>query len=58
MSTEADWIHLVTRVVEIVGTAIIVVGSFGALASFLLRMARATAARDVLVSRFRSSLGQ
>lgn len=39
MSSEADWIHLVTRVVEIVGTAIIVVGSFGALVTFLLRLA-------------------
>ena len=58
MTDEAAWIHLVTRVVEIVGTAIIVVGSFGALASFLVQMTRATAARDLLVSRFRSSLGQ
>jgi len=55
---EAAWIHLVTRVVEIVGTAIIVVGSFGALASFLLGLARAATARDLLVSRFRSSLGR
>ena len=55
---EAAWVHLVTRIVEIVGTAIIVVGSFGALASFLIQMTRATTARNVLVSRFRSSLGQ
>jgi len=58
MIDEAALIHLVTHVVEVVGTAIIVVGSFGALASFLVQIARATAARDVLVSRFRSSLGQ
>ncbi|WP_210357315.1 DUF1622 domain-containing protein [Sphingomonas beigongshangi] len=58
MMDEAAWVHLVTRVVEIVGTAIIVIGSFGALASFLVGMARATSPRDALVSRFRSSLGQ
>jgi uncharacterized membrane protein len=56
--TEATLIHLVTRVVEIVGTAIIVVGSFGALAVFLVRMVRRAVPRDQLVSRFRSSLGQ
>ena len=39
MNTEAAWIHLVTRVIEIVGTAIIVVGSFSALGLFLVRMA-------------------
>ena len=58
MMNEAAWVHLVTRVVEVVGTTIIVVGSFWALASFLLQMVRATTARDALVSRFRSSLGQ
>ena len=58
MMDEAGWVHLVTRIVEVVGTAIIVVGSFGALASFLVQMARATVSRDVLVTRFRSSLGQ
>ncbi|SFP45405.1 Uncharacterized membrane protein [Sphingomonas rubra] len=58
MMDEAAWVHLVTRVVEIVGTAIIVVGSFGALGTFLVRMARRSASRDQLVSRFRSSLGQ
>jgi uncharacterized membrane protein len=56
--TEADWIHLVTRVVEIVGTAIIVVGSFGALAIFLFRMATGAAPRDTLVAAFRSNLGR
>ena len=58
MSTEADWIHLVTRVVEIVGTAIIVVGSFGALAVFLFRMATGAGSRETLVAAFRSNLGQ
>ena len=58
MTTEADWIHLVTRVVEIVGTAIIVAGSFGALAVFLFRMATGAASRETLVAAFRSNLGQ
>lgn len=58
MSTEADWIHLTTRVVEIVGTAIIVVGSFGALTIFLFRMATGAASRAPLVAAFRSNLGR
>jgi len=58
MSTEADWIHLTTRVVEIVGIAIIVVGSFGALAIFLFRMASDAAPRGTLVAAFRSNLGR
>ena len=58
MSTEADWIHLTTRVVEIVGIAIIVVGSFGALAIFLFRMATDAAPRNTLVAAFRSNLGR
>lgn len=58
MIDETAWVHLVTRIVEIVGTAIIVVGSFGALATFLVGMARSAMPRDALVSRFRSSLGQ
>jgi hypothetical protein len=33
MMDELAWVHLVTRLVEIVGTAIIVIGSFGVLAS-------------------------
>lgn len=56
--SEADWVHLVTRVVEIVGTAIIVVGSFGALGLFLVRMARRAAPRETLVAAFRSNLGR
>jgi uncharacterized membrane protein len=58
MMTETDWIHLVTRVVEIVGTAIIVVGSFGALGVFLTRMATAAVPRETLVAAFRSNLGR
>lgn len=56
--SEADWVHLVTRVVEIVGTAIIVVGSFGALGLFLVRMAERAAPRETLVAAFRSNLGR
>ncbi|WP_174279216.1 DUF1622 domain-containing protein [Sphingomonas bacterium] len=56
--TEVDYVHLVTRVVEVVGTAIIVVGSFGALVVFLANMARTTAPRETLVASFRSNLGR
>lgn len=55
---EAGWVHLVTRIVEIVGTAIIVVGSFGALGIFLVRMATGAGSRDTLVAAFRSNLGR
>ncbi len=58
ISDEASWVHLATRAVEIVGTAIIVVGAFGALAFFLMGMARRTSSRDVLVASFRSNLGR
>ena len=58
MAAEADWIHLVTRVVEIVGVAIIVVGSFGALATFVFRIATGAASRATLVPAFRSDLGR
>lgn len=55
---EWTWVHLITRIVEIVGIAIIVVGSFGALTSFLISMVRTVSPRNDLVARFRSSLGQ
>lgn len=58
MMDEAGWVHLVTRIVEIVGTAIIVVGSFGALGIFLVRMATGAGSRDTLVAAFRSNLGR
>src|ERR1043166_1892172 len=56
--SEADWVHVVTRIVEVVGSAIIVVGSFGALAVFLVAMVRGATGREALVARFRSSLGR
>ena len=58
MISEADWIHVVTRMVEIVGTAIIVAGAFGALGIFLFRMATSAGPRDTLVAAFRSNLGR
>lgn len=57
MNSEADWIHLATRIVEIVVIGIIVVGSFGDLIAFLMKMVKKAAKHDVLVSNFRSSLG-
>jgi uncharacterized membrane protein len=58
IDSEAYWIHLVTRIVEIAGTAIIVVGAFGSLAIFLWSMARRMSPREALVADFRSSLGR
>lgn len=55
---EAQWIHLATSAVEIVGTAIIVVGAFGTLAAFLLGLARGKTSRAMLVADFRSGLGR
>jgi len=55
---EAHWIHLATSAVEIVGTAIIVVGAFGTLAAFLLELARGKTSRAMLVADFRSGLGR
>lgn len=39
---EASWVHLVTRIFEIAGTAIIVVGAFGSPAVFLMSLALRT----------------
>ncbi|WP_375271442.1 DUF1622 domain-containing protein [Sphingomonas sp.] len=58
IDSEAYWIHLVTRVVEIAGTAIIVVGAFGSLAVFLSRLLRRGADLTPLMAAFRSSLGR
>ena len=58
IDSEAYWIHLVTRVVEVAGTAIIVVGAFGSLSVFLARLARQTQPREALIADFRSSLGR
>lgn len=55
---EAYWIHMATSAVEIVGTAIIVVGAFGTLGAFLTRMVKRTADRTTLVADFRSGLGR
>jgi len=58
MVNEAYWIHLATSAVEIVGTAIIVVGAFGTLAAFLIGMIKGTTGRATLVADFRSGLGR
>lgn len=55
---EALWVHVATRAVEVVGTAIIVVGAFGSLGLFLLRLTRRAAPRAALVADFRSGLGR
>lgn len=58
ITNEAGWIHLATSAVEIVGTAIIVVGAFGTLAAFLFGLVRAKTTRAKLVADFRSGLGR
>jgi len=58
MGSELSWVHLVTRAVEIAGTAIIVVGAFGSLAIFLARLVRGAEPRETLIANFRSSLGR
>ena len=58
VNDEAYWIHLATTAVEIVGTAIIVVGAFGSLSAFLVGLARRSPARSDLVAGFRSNLGR
>jgi uncharacterized membrane protein len=55
---EAGWIHLVTRVVEGVGIAVIVIGSFWALAAFLVRLLRREAGTEARFSQVRSDLGR
>jgi len=58
ITSENGWIHLATSAVEIVGTAIIVVGAFGTLAAFLIGLAKGTDGRATLVADFRSGLGR
>lgn len=58
IADEAHWIHLATSAVEIVGTAIIVVGAFGTLGAFLIGMVRSTTNRATLIADFRSGLGR
>jgi uncharacterized membrane protein len=55
---ETSWVHLATRAVEFVGTAIIVVGAFGALGIFLFRLVKRAAPTAQLVTAFRSGLGR
>lgn len=56
--SETSWVHLVTRIVEIAGTAIIVTGAFGSLALFLWRLVGRTRPSETLIADFRSSLGR
>jgi uncharacterized membrane protein len=58
ITSEGWWVHLATRAVESVGTAIIVVGAFGSLMVFLVGMLQRNPLRDALVADFRSSLGR
>lgn len=58
IGNEGYWVHLVTRIVEIAGIAIIVVGAFGSLAVFLARLAARAVPRKGLIADFRSSLGR
>ena len=58
MTNEADWIHMATSAVEIVGTAIIVVGAFGTLAAFLVGLIKGMTSRATLIADFRSGLGR
>ena len=58
IGSEASWVHLATRAVEVVGTAIIVVGAFGSLGLFLLGLLKRSSPRPELVANFRSGLGR
>lgn len=58
MSDETYWIHLAATAVEVVGTAIIVIGAFGSLTVFLFAMATGRGPRSTLIADFRSSLGR
>lgn len=58
IADEASWVHLVTRIVEIAGTAIIVTGAFGSLAVFLAQLVRRAAPAETLIADFRSNLGR
>lgn len=58
MSDETYWIHLAASAVEVVGTAIIVIGAFGSLTVFLFAMATGRGPRSTLIADFRSSLGR
>lgn len=49
--------HHITRIIELVGLAIIAAGAFGTLIVFLVRFFNGSD-RDAAVARFRSSLGR
>lgn len=55
---QESWVHLAASAVEIVGTAIIVIGAFGSLGLFLFGLARRASSRSQLVAAFRSALGR
>lgn len=57
MQASMTWIEWITRAVEVVGIAIIVVGAFGSLAMFLARFAKGGTRREI-TGAFRSNLGQ
>ena len=54
---ETEWVHAAAVVMEVVGIAIIVIGSFGALGLFLLRAVGRAQALAELVASLRSNLG-
>jgi uncharacterized membrane protein len=58
ITSESGWIHLATSAVEIVGTAIMVVGAFGTLGAFLIGLAKSATSGETLVANFRSGLGR
>jgi uncharacterized membrane protein len=58
ITSESGWIQLATSAVEIVGTAIIVVGAFGTLAAFLIGMVKGATSREMLIADSRSGLGR
>ena len=53
-----DIAHVVAKIVELSGIAIIAVGAFGTLALFAVRFVGGAANRDQAVADFRSSLGR
>ncbi|MFN3474788.1 MAG: DUF1622 domain-containing protein [Blastomonas sp.] len=54
---EAQWVHTAAVVMEVVGIAIIVIGSFGALGLFLVRAVGRALPLARLVASLRSNLG-
>lgn len=54
---ETQWVHTAAVVMEFVGIAIIVIGSFGALGLFLVRAVKRARPLAELVASLRSNLG-